>query len=183
MSVLYVRDESGKLVPIYTIKGKDGNTPYIQDDYWYIDGVNTGVKAKGEDGKDVEGGGNYVSKFTIETEASTTVIDVINAIQNAGGNIGEWNVIVLTGYITDTLGLKIAHYGGTVYNIQGVNLNNMNTVSSTTSWSGVTLGSFQVMFKSAIPYCDASNAGQFLRVDTYGNPTWSVVPNAEDYTF
>lgn len=183
MSVLYVRDESGKLVPIYTIKGKDGKTPYIQDDYWYIDGVNTGVKAKGEDGKDGEDGGNYVSKFTIATDVSTTVIDVINAIQNAGGNIGEWNVIVLTGYITETWGLQISHYGSTVYNIHGVNLDNMKTVSSTTSWSGVTLGSFQVMFKSAIPYCDASNAGQFLRVDTDGNPTWSVVPNAEDNTF
>lgn len=47
MSVLYVRDESGKLVPIYTIKGEDGKTPYIQDGYWYIDGKNTGVKAGG----------------------------------------------------------------------------------------------------------------------------------------
>lgn len=47
MSVLYVRDESGKLVPIYTIKGKDGKTPYIQDGYWYIGDENTGVKADG----------------------------------------------------------------------------------------------------------------------------------------
>lgn len=125
----------------------------------------------------------FVSKYTIETGASTTVLDVINAIQNAGGNIGEWNVIVLTGYITETWGLQISHYGSTVYNIQGVNLNNMKTVSSTTSWSGVTLGSFQVMFKSAIPYCDASNAGQFLRVDANGNPAWSAIPNAEEATF
>lgn len=28
----------------------DGKTPYIQDDYWYIDGINTGVKATGERG-------------------------------------------------------------------------------------------------------------------------------------
>lgn len=27
--------------------GQDGNTPYIKDDYWYIDGINTGIKAKG----------------------------------------------------------------------------------------------------------------------------------------
>ena len=47
MSVLYVRDESGKLVPIYTIKGEDGKTPYIQDGYWYIGDENTGVKADG----------------------------------------------------------------------------------------------------------------------------------------
>lgn len=56
MSVLYVRDESGKLVPIYTIKGADGKTPYIQDGYWYIDGVNTNVKAEGADGAKGEKG-------------------------------------------------------------------------------------------------------------------------------
>lgn len=33
-------------------QGADGKTPYIQDGYWYIDGVNTGTKAEGVDGKD-----------------------------------------------------------------------------------------------------------------------------------
>lgn len=33
-------------------KVTDVKTPYIQDGYWYIDGVNTGVKAVGVDGKD-----------------------------------------------------------------------------------------------------------------------------------
>lgn len=33
-------------------QGADGKTPYIQDGYWYIDGVNTNVKAEGVDGKD-----------------------------------------------------------------------------------------------------------------------------------
>lgn len=33
-------------------EGADGKTPYIQDGYWYIDGVNTNVKAEGIDGKD-----------------------------------------------------------------------------------------------------------------------------------
>ena len=32
--------------------GTDGKTPYIENGYWYIDGVNTGVKAEGSDGKD-----------------------------------------------------------------------------------------------------------------------------------
>lgn len=36
--------------------GKDGKTPYIQDGYWYIDGVNTEVKAEGVDGKDGKDG-------------------------------------------------------------------------------------------------------------------------------
>jgi hypothetical protein len=30
----------------------NGKTPYIKDGYWYIDGVNTNVKAQGVDGKD-----------------------------------------------------------------------------------------------------------------------------------
>lgn len=30
--------------------GADGKTPYIQNGYWYIDGVNTNVKAEGKDG-------------------------------------------------------------------------------------------------------------------------------------
>ena len=32
------------------VNGADGKTPYIQNDYWYIDGVNTNIKAKGTDG-------------------------------------------------------------------------------------------------------------------------------------
>ena len=38
------------------IDGKDGKTPYIQDRYWYINGVNTGVKAEGVDGVDGKDG-------------------------------------------------------------------------------------------------------------------------------
>lgn len=34
MSVLYVRDESGNLVPITTIKGQDGHTPEKGIDYF-----------------------------------------------------------------------------------------------------------------------------------------------------
>lgn len=37
------------------IDGKDGNTPYIQNEYWYINNVNTGIKAigtKGDNGND-----------------------------------------------------------------------------------------------------------------------------------
>jgi hypothetical protein len=32
--------------------GVDGKTPYIQNGYWYIGGVNTNVKAQGVDGED-----------------------------------------------------------------------------------------------------------------------------------
>lgn len=36
--------------------GVNGKTPYIQGGYWYIDGVNTNVKAVGLDGKDGQDG-------------------------------------------------------------------------------------------------------------------------------
>ena len=32
--------------------GKDGETPYIKDGYWWIGDTNTNVKAEGTDGKD-----------------------------------------------------------------------------------------------------------------------------------
>lgn len=44
--------ESVEFVAPQGEKGENGKTPYVQDGYWYIDGVNTGVKAKGTDGKD-----------------------------------------------------------------------------------------------------------------------------------
>ena len=34
------------------INAENGKTPYVENGYWYIDGVNTGVKAEGTDGKD-----------------------------------------------------------------------------------------------------------------------------------
>lgn len=33
--------------------GQDGKTPYIQNDFWYIDGTSTGIKALGEDGSSI----------------------------------------------------------------------------------------------------------------------------------
>ena len=47
----YIDDEIAK-VEVSGGQGTDGKTPYIQDGYWYIDGVSTGVKAEGVDGKD-----------------------------------------------------------------------------------------------------------------------------------
>ena len=45
LAVLFILTFAGCSQP-----GKDGNTPYIQNGFWYVDGVNTGVKAQGEDG-------------------------------------------------------------------------------------------------------------------------------------
>lgn len=38
------------------LNGSNGHTPYIKDDYWYINEVSTDVKAKGEDGEAGEQG-------------------------------------------------------------------------------------------------------------------------------
>lgn len=42
----------------YLIDGKNGNTPYIKDGYWYIGTENTGIKATGENGITPEIGDN-----------------------------------------------------------------------------------------------------------------------------
>jgi hypothetical protein len=130
------------------------------------------------------GGGseNVVSKFTVPTETSTTVVDMVTAIQNASGNIGEWNIINLTGHTTATFGLMISNYGGTVYNIQGTNLVDMTVISNTRDWSGVTLGAFTTMFQPVLPPCDDNNNEQFLVV-VNGVPTWTTVPAAEGVGF
>ena len=47
----YIDDEIDN-IEVTGGQGADGKTPYIQDGYWYIDGVNTEVKAEGVDGKD-----------------------------------------------------------------------------------------------------------------------------------
>ena len=39
--------------------GEDGYTPYIQDNYWYINGTNTGVKALGSDGTNGQNGQSF----------------------------------------------------------------------------------------------------------------------------
>lgn len=39
--------------------GQNGYTPYIQDGYWYINGVNTNVKAEGQDGTDGTNGQSF----------------------------------------------------------------------------------------------------------------------------
>lgn len=56
-------------------QGIDGNTPYIEDGFWCLDGVNLGVKAKGEDGKD-------------GSDAEVTSGNVFNALTNDGTIFG-----------------------------------------------------------------------------------------------
>jgi hypothetical protein len=59
--------------------GKDGHTPYVQDGYWYINGVNTGVKAQGKDGN------------------SINIVDIKESTESGGENIVTFsNGITLT---------------------------------------------------------------------------------------
>lgn len=44
--------------------GEDGKTPYIQNKYWYIDGVNTNVKAEGVDGANGKDGNDGEDGYT-----------------------------------------------------------------------------------------------------------------------
>ena len=54
--------------------GLDGKTPYILNDYWHINGVSTGVKAVGVDGKDATP--ERTSPPTITREGSVVTISV-----------------------------------------------------------------------------------------------------------
>lgn len=136
----------------------------------------------------VEGGGgsgssdNAVFKVTIPTTPSTTVIDMVTAMQNAGGKFGEWNVINLTGYTTETLGLQIESYGGTIYGIQGVNLSNMYVITNACDWTGITISELMKKFNPALPTYNSDNEGHFLRI-VDGNVTWSAVPNGDEVSY
>lgn len=50
--------------------GKDGETPYIKDGYWWIGEVNTSVKAAGSDGKD----GISITSAAINTEGELVLV-------------------------------------------------------------------------------------------------------------
>lgn len=83
--------ESVEFVAPQGEKGENGKTPYVQDGYWYIDGVNTGVKAKGTDGKDGEKGedgasGVYVGSDTPDTDANVW----IDPSGSPTGSAEEW---------------------------------------------------------------------------------------------
>lgn len=49
--------------------GTNGSTPYIQNGYWYIDGVSTGVLAEGENGRGIVG--NPVVSYVWRSNGST----------------------------------------------------------------------------------------------------------------
>lgn len=56
--------------------GANGKTPYIQNGYWYIDGVNLGVKAEGKPGSN---------------GTSVTITRIIESTESGGTNIVEFS--------------------------------------------------------------------------------------------
>lgn len=51
MAILKLKQADGSFAEIPALIGKNGKTPYIKDDYWWIGETNTNVKAEGTDGK------------------------------------------------------------------------------------------------------------------------------------
>lgn len=56
------------------------------------------------------------------------------------------------------------------------------TDANAIAWLGANTDAPKIEITPSLPPCDSSNEGQFLRV-VNGTPTWSYVPNAENYTF
>ena len=73
--------------------GEDGKTPYIQDGYWYINGVSTSVKAEGVDGKDgytpVKGVDYFDGKDGAAGKDGHTPIKGVDYFDGQNGNDGE----------------------------------------------------------------------------------------------
>lgn len=184
MSILRVRDDLGNIIEIPCIKGdpfryedftseqiealkgKDGSTPYIQNEYWYVNGTSTGVKAKGEDGTGVNVkvseeecvaiGDAYINainghlmiltstspkEFTdggeIKGPKGEDGISISNAAINTLGEL----VITYSNNTTENLGVVVGRDGADGKDGQdGTNGNDgKDGVSATHYWNGTTL--------------------------------------------
>ena len=106
------------------------------------------------------GGGstdNVVANYNVVVEYDTTVVDMINTIQEMGADITVFNVVNLYGYQSATLGMQINHYGGNVYNIHAINLMTGKTMQNTNDWTSVLIGEFLVKFKDENTESESTN--------------------------
>ena len=109
--------------------GTDGHTPYIQDNNWYINGVNTGVPATGPQGPAGASATLYLHNIslqvTISDQAYKMTANIINSTSTAytsTGDIASWlynngyqsanNTFVVSGSST-TLAVGIYSENGT----------------------------------------------------------------------
>lgn len=120
------------------------------------------------------GGGNYVSKYTVELTGSENVVDIINKLTTTYPDyqLGVWGLIEFTGATSGLYGLTINHYGGNTYNISGMDFATCYSMANNVKdWAQVSVWAFSGYFQPPIPYCDDSNNGQVLKV-VNGVPTW-----------
>lgn len=99
--------------PFSGIKGQDGTdgyTPYIQDGYWYINGVNTGVAATGSQGPIGPTGPEGLSIYTI----SVQVLDTVTTYQSANVSVPTGRTIKIGDLLLGTNGniAKITNISG-----------------------------------------------------------------------
>ena len=80
-------DENGN-VEISGAGGENGKTPYIKDGNWWIGDTDTGVKAKGTDGKDgINGTGLYRGTVVFdEDSASSDETEIVETIDKPNGD-------------------------------------------------------------------------------------------------
>lgn len=112
--------------------GANGKTPYIQNGYWYIDGVNTNVKAQATDGingKDGKDGDDYVLTESDKADIANTVGEnykgaiaqlLIEELQGLPvfGVVDENNAVTVTSLLPDgTYKLKYENDDGTTTEI------------------------------------------------------------------
>jgi hypothetical protein len=81
------------------INGKDGNTPYILNGYWYIDGVNTNVKAEGKNGNDYVLTDDDRAEIKAEIESELSQIETPKIVSSVDEMIDTTKHYVLNGNI------------------------------------------------------------------------------------
>lgn len=79
--------------------GTDGKTPYIQDGYWYIDGVNTNVKAEGGTGTVNDTSETFDDVVLVENAYDESTAKFNVRLAGNTGVEGAWNGSLATDYI------------------------------------------------------------------------------------
>lgn len=95
-------DDGETWVAIGIVKGEDGKTPYIQDGYWYINGVNTNVKAEGVNGKSAyeyaQEGGFTGTEAEFAQKIAKEIPSKVSQLENDSKFLAE----VPSEYVTET---------------------------------------------------------------------------------
>lgn len=82
-------------------KGADGKTPYIENDYWYINGTSTGVKAQGNDGKGISSVAKTSTSGLVDTYTITFTDGTKTTYTVTNGKDGKDSASVPTYVLTE----------------------------------------------------------------------------------